>query len=226
MSMLEKRWKYPLSVDCVIFGYTEGELKIALIERKNEPYKGQWAIPGGFVEGDETVEEAAFRELREETGIHDIYLEQCHVFSRPDRDPRGRVITVAFFALIDSEQFQLIASEDALRAKWWPNNALPDLAFDHKEILQAAINSLQIAMRTKPIAFHLLADAFTLSQLQRLYEKVFEIELDKRNFRKKVQKMDFIIETKKMTQGGRHRPAMLYRFDQKLYDKHATDIMF
>ena len=224
--MLEKRSHYSLSVDCVIFGYSDGVLKIALIERKNEPFKRSWAIPGGFVEGDETVEEAAFRELKEETGIHDLYLEQCHVFSEPGRDPRGRVITIAFFALIDSEQYELVASEDAARAKWWPVDDLPQLAFDHDKILKKAFESLRIAMRTKPIAFELLAKKFTLTQLQQLYEKVFGMELDKRNFRKKVQKMDFIIETGEMTQGGRHRPAMLYHFNKELYSKYASEIMF
>lgn len=215
---LSQRTQFPLSVDCVIFGYAERELKVALIERKKPPFAGCWAIPGGFLEGEETVEEAALRELREETGIHDIYLEQFHVFSAPERDPRGRVITVAFFALIRSDQ-QLMATEDAAQARWWPAYKLPKLAFDHDQIYALALQELRHAMLHKAIAFELLPKRFTLTELQELYEQVFNASLDKRNFRKKILKTDFIRPTKKLTTGGRHRPAMLFSFDSKRYLK-------
>lgn len=222
--MLKDRTHYSLSVDCIVFGYTEGELKVALIQRKKNPFKNYWAIPGGFLMGDETVEEAALRELQEETGLHDIYLEEVKVFSKPDRDPRGRVITVAFFALIKADLVELVATEDALHAKWWPVDGLPDLAFDHDMIYHQALESLRLSFRIKPLAFELLSNEFTLTQLQILYEKVFGIEIDKRNFRKKIQKMDFICETGKITQGGRHRPAKLYCFDRKSYMKSTSEI--
>lgn len=219
---LKKRSQYLLTVDCVIFGYTQGELKVALIERKNEPFKDQWAIPGGFVEGDETVEEAAARELQEETGLHDIYLEQFHVFSEPDRDPRGRVITVAFFALIACDDVDLIATQDALAAKWYPAYNLPDLAFDHNIIYQNALEALRLAVSVKPLVFELLPERFTLTMLQNIYEQIFGFTIDKRNFRKKILKMDFIQETKYLTKGDQQRPAKLYQFNEKRFRKHDT----
>lgn len=227
MASLTERSRYSLSVDCVVFGYAEGHLKVALIERKKPPFVGKWAIPGGFVEGDETVEEAASRELKEETGLHDIYLEQFHVFSEPKRDPRGRVITIAFFALINSDLFsELVATEDAARAKWWPAYKLPPLAFDHHDIYALGLDSLRNAFRIKPLAFELLPQEFTLTQMQKLYEQVFGTAIDKRNFRKKILKMDFINPTGKTTQGGRHRPAMLYQFNLKRYLKSAKERVF
>lgn len=217
MYQLKNRTHYPISVDSVIFGYTEGELKIALIERKNEPFAGMWAIPGGFMEGNETIEEAAFRELKEETGITDVYLEQFHVFNKPGRDPRGPTVTVALFALINSEHCHLIATTDAARAKWWPAYALPPLAFDHEEIYEKALEALRAALQTRPLAFELLPKEFTLTHLQDLYEQVFHITLDKRNFRKKVATMEFIRPSGNKTEGKRHRPALLYSFDTKRY---------
>lgn len=215
MYALKDRAHYPISVDSVIFGYTEGEFKVALIERKNQPFAGMWALPGGFMEGNETVEEAALRELKEETGIQDVYLEQFHVFNKPGRDPRGPTVTIALFALINSAQCNLIASTDAAKAKWWPAYKLPPLAFDHEEIYAKALEALRIAMRTRPLAFELLPKQFTLTHLQDLYEQVFAITLDKRNFRKKIAKMDDIKASGKMTVGARHRPAQLYEYDPK-----------
>ena len=218
MSDLASRAHFPISVDSVIFGYSEGQLKIALIERKTEPFKGMWAIPGGFMEGEETIEETARRELEEETGVRDVYLEEFGVFSERGRDPRGPTITVALFALIDSTKCTLTATEDASQAKWWEAYAIPHLAFDHNKIYQKALESLRRAFKTRPIAFELLPKEFTLTQLQNLYEQVFRIKIDKRNFRKKVLKMDYIVQTKK-TVGGRHRPAKLYKYDPKLFEE-------
>lgn len=226
MKKYSERSHFPISVDSVIFGYTEDKLKVALVKRKKPPFVGMWAIPGGFMEGDETVEETALRELQEETGIEDVYLEQFHVFSKRGRDPRGPTITVALFALINSDQSELVATEDAEQAMWWPAYEVPKLGFDHDEIYRIALESLRNAMRTRPLAFELLPKHFTLSQLQHLYEQVFDIEIDKRNFRKKVQKMDFICDTGKKTEGGRHRPAQLYRYDSKRYVKFAKENLF
>jgi ADP-ribose pyrophosphatase YjhB (NUDIX family) len=222
---MKNRDLYPVTVDSVVFGYAEGELKVALIERKEDPFKGKWAIPGGFMEGSETAEETAMRELKEETGLDKIYLEQFHVFSSHGRDPRGRTIAVAFFALIDSDQVRLAASADAAIAKWWSAYRIPELAFGQSEIYKKALQALRNAMKTRPLAFELLPKAFTLTQLQHLYEQVFDTKIDKRNFRRKLAKMEFICPTGKK-QGEKHRPAMLYRYDPALYKKHYTENFF
>jgi 8-oxo-dGTP diphosphatase len=220
MKNLSKRTHYPLTVDCIIFGYTDSQLKVALIERKKPPFVGSWALPGGFLEDDETVEEAAFRELKEETGICNIYLEQFHVFSNPERDPRGRVITVALFALIPSDKIELVATQDAAQAKWFPAYKLPRLAFDHDEIYEKALEALRIAITIKPLVFELLPKQFTLTMLQNLYEQILGKPIDKRNFRKKFLKMGFILETKRITKGCTNRPAKLYKFNKTIYLKN------
>jgi len=212
---LENRTLIPLSVDCVIFGYAAGKLQIALIKRKKPPFKGKWALPGGFLECNETVEEAAFRELKEETGIGDIYLEQFQVFSNPGRDPRGRVVTVAFFALIVSDRLEPVAKEDAEKAGWWALDKLPPLAFDHGAIFTKGLEALRAAVTLRPLLFELLPKKFTLTDFQTLYEQVFAIKIDKRNFRKKVLSMGLIQATKKTTEGAKHRPARLYQYKPK-----------
>lgn len=223
MTMLSNRTHYPLTVDCVIFGYDGIELKVALIERKKPPFAGNWALPGGFLIGNETVEQAAYRELQEETGIHDVYLEQFHVFSKPDRDPRGHVITIAFFALIASDKIELVATEDAASAQWFSAYKLPKLAFDHDNIYTKALESLRIAITIKPLVFKLLPKYFTLTMLQNLHEQILGTLIDKRNFRKKILKDDFIQETKKTTQGAQHRPARLYKFNKVRYLKNQKN---
>jgi 8-oxo-dGTP diphosphatase len=164
--------------------------------------------------------------LKEETGIKDVYLEQFHVFNKPGRDPRGPTITIALFALINSDQCHLIASEDAAKAKWWSAYKIPPLAFDHDEIYANALEALRNALRTRPLAFELLPSEFTLSNLQDLYEQVFGIKLDKRNFRKKLAKMDFLKTSGNKTKGGRRRPALLYSYDPERYSQFAADNLF
>jgi 8-oxo-dGTP diphosphatase len=206
-----------VTVDCVVFGADGEGLKVLLIERGVAPFKGAWALPGGFVQPGESLDEAARRELREETGATSVYLEQLYTFGEPDRDPRGRVVTVAYYALVKlSEHNVLQATTDARAAAWVATDKLPRLAFDHRQIFDAALRRLQAKVRYQPIGFELLPKAFTLSQLQRLYETVLVRTLDKRNFRKKILAMGLLIETDEMERGS-HRAARLYKFDQRKY---------
>lgn len=182
-------YKYPhpaVATDSVVFGYDGKNLHVLLIERGIEPYKGSWALPGGFLKMDETVEEGARRELEEETNIKDIYLEQFHVFSAVDRDPRERILSVSFLALVRKSDYNVIAGDDAAKAEWFDIDKLPDLAFDHKEIIDMAIEKLQQILRYKPIAFKLLDKKFIMSELQKLYEIINGTEYDRRNFQKKM----------------------------------------
>ncbi len=215
-------YKYPrpaLTVDCVVFGLDEGALKLLLIERDGEPFAGTWALPGGFVEMRETLEEAARRELHEETGIRELYLEQLYTFGAVDRDPRERVVTVAWYALVNMSDHTIRAADDARQAEWFPAADLPPLAFDHAEIVEMALRRLQGKVRYEPIGFELLPRKFTLSELQRLYETILERSLDKRNFRKKILGMDLLVELDEVQRGVPHRAARLYRFDEARYER-------
>jgi 8-oxo-dGTP diphosphatase len=206
-------------VDCVVFGFDEGELKVLLIQRALEPFKGQWALPGGFVRLDETLDEAARRELEEEAGLKEVFLEQLYTFGEVDRDPRERVVSVAYYALVKLAAFTTKAATDAADAKWFPISKVPKLAFDHAEILAAALTRLKSKVRYQPIGFELLPPKFTLSALQHLYASVLESDLDKRNFRKKVLSLGLLVPLKETQVGGRHRPAQLFRFDADKYEK-------
>ncbi len=214
-------YEYPrpaLTVDCIVFGLNaQQELKVMLIQRDIPPFQGQWAIPGGFVRIDETLEEAALRELQEETGIHHIFLEQLYTFGDLGRDPRDRTVTVAYFALINLVEQKIQASTDARAAEWFAISNIPQLAFDHNQILQVAIARLRSKIRYEPIGFELLPQNFSLSQLQRLYETVLDRPLDKRNFRKKILGMDLLIDTGKVEHNVAHRAAKLYKFDENKY---------
>ena len=215
-------YKYPraaLTVDCVVFGFDEGELKVLLIQRALEPFKGKWALPGGFVRLDETLEEAARRELAEETGLTDVFLEQLYSFGAVKRDPRERVVTVAYYALVKLAGHATKAATDAADARWFPISKVPKLAFDHADILATALARLKGKVRYQPIGFELLPPKFTLSQLQHLYEAVLETEFDKRNFRKKVLSFGLLFPLKETQMAGRHRPAQLFRFDAERYEK-------
>src|SRR6266446_10980099 len=215
-------YQYPrpaLTVDCVLFGFDEAELKVLLIERALEPFKGRWALPGGFVRVDETLDEAARRELAEEAGLKDVFLEQLYTFGVVDRDPRERVVSVAFYALVKLAAHDTKAATDAADARWFPMSKVPKLAFDHADILATALVRLKGKVRYQPIGFELLSPKFTLSQLQHLYEAVLETNLDKRNFRKKVLGFDLLLPLKETQMAGRHRPAQLFRFDTDKYAK-------
>ena len=215
-------YQYPraaLTVDCVVFGFDEGDLKVLLIERGLQPFKGRWALPGGFVRVDETLDAAARRELQEEAGLTDVFLEQLYTFGELDRDPRERVVSVGYYALVKLSEHQAKAATDAANARWFPVSSLPRLAFDHAEILSTAVGRLKSKVRYQPIGFELLPPKFTLSQLQHLYEAVLRTELDKRNFRKKVLSFGLLVPLKERQMLGRHRPAQLFRFDADKYEK-------
>jgi 8-oxo-dGTP diphosphatase len=204
-------------VDCVVFGLDDRELKVMLVQRGLPPFEGKWALPGGFVRVDETLEEAARRELEEETGLRKIFLEQLYTFGAVDRDPRERIVSVAYYALVNLRDHKVQAATDARDAAWFGVHDVPSLAFDHGEVIQTALERLRSKLRTQPIGFELLPKRFTLSQLQRLYEQVLERKLDKRNFRKRVLAMDLLIETDEVEQDVAHRAARLYRFDEQRY---------
>ena len=215
-------YQYPraaLTVDCVVFGLDESELKVLLIERALEPFKGKWALPGGFVRVDETLDEAARRELGEEAGLKDVFLEQLYTFgdggSRSARTRRER-------GLLRARQAGGSRHQGRHRRRgrpWFPISKVPKLAFDHAEILATALARLKGKVRYQPIGFELLPPKFTLSQLQHLYEAVLGTELDKRNFRKKVLSFGLLVPLKETQMTGRHRPAQLFRFDADKYEK-------
>jgi 8-oxo-dGTP diphosphatase len=208
-----------LTVDCVVFGFDEGELKVLLIERALEPFQGKWALPGGFVRVDETLEDAARRELAEEAGLRSVFLEQLYTFGTVNRDPRERVVSVAHYALVKLSDHEAKAATDAADAEWFPISKLPKLAFDHADIVATTLARLQSKVRYQPIGFELLPPKFTLSELQHLYEAILETELDKRNFRKKVLGFGLLVPLKETQMAGRHRPAQLFRFDADKYEK-------
>ena len=219
-------YEYPrpaLSVDCVIFGLEKATmpkqiaLKVLLIRRQLQPYKGAWALPGGFVQITESVDAAAARELKEETGVDRIFLEQLYTFGATDRDPRERVVSVAYYALVNLSEHPLQAATDASDAQWFELSATPPMGFDHNRILECAIARLRAKIRYEPIGFELLPETFTLSQLQQLYEQILERTLDKRNFRAKLLKMDLLVDTGQKETGVAHRAAKLYKFDAKKY---------
>ena len=217
-------YEYPrgaLTVDCVVFGLDDLELKVMLIQRGQEPYLGMWALPGGFVRVAETLDEAARRELEEETGLHQVFLEQLYTFGEVHRDPRERVVSVAYYALVKLSDHRVQAATDAREAAWFGVHEVPSLAFDHAGILQMGLERLRGKLRYQPIGFELLPKKFTLSQLQHLYELVLERELDKRNFRKRVLATDLLIETDEVQQDVAHRAARLYRFDERKYRRLA-----
>jgi 8-oxo-dGTP diphosphatase len=205
-------------VDAVVFGLDpeEGVLRVLLIERGVEPFRGAWSLPGGFVRPDEGLEASALRELEEETGVRLAYLEQLFTFGRVDRDPRGRVISVAYFGLVRPQDVALHADTDAAGVAWHPVSEVPTLAFDHAEILRVALGRLRSKARWQPVGIELLPETFTLGQLQQVYELLLDRPLDKRNFRKKVLSHGVLVEVG-VDAAVPHRPPRLYRFDRAAY---------
>ncbi|MDF4202922.1 NUDIX domain-containing protein [Maribacter sp. SA7] len=208
-----------LSVDAVVFGYESETISVLLIKRKYEPFKGKWAIPGGFVTDSESLEEAVERELKEETGIKINYLEQLYTFGKLNRDPRNRVVSVAYFGLIKPSAFKLSASTDAEEAQWFTINNLPELSFDHAEILKLAITRLQAKITYEPLGFELLDTKFPFSDLEKLYTSVLGRDIDRRNFRKKMLGLNILDELDEKVSKGSGRPANLFMFNKNRYFK-------
>ena len=213
-------YDYPrpaVTTDCVIFGYDGKELKVLLIERGIEPFKGCWAFPGGFLNMDEDALAGARRELKEETGLEDAFIEQFHTFSEPGRDPRGRVITIAHYALVKIQEVE--GGDDAAQARWFPIGEVPPLAFDHDRILRMAMSRLKEKIHFEPVGFELLPDVFTMPQLQNLYESILEVHFDRRNFASKMLKLGILEDTGARPAGASSRIPVSYRFNKEKYNE-------
>lgn len=207
-----------LAVDAVVFGYDPKDgISVLLIKRKYDPFKGKWAIPGGLVMEHESLEKAVERELEEETGVKVDYLEQLYTFGEVDRDPRNRVVAVAYYGLVKKSDFHLYASTDAEDAKWFNWNELPPVAFDHQQILTTAITRLRGKIRYVPIGFELLDDKFPFSDLHKLYQAILGIDLDRRNFKKKFLQLNILTELSEKISEGKGRPGSLFQFDNERY---------
>ena len=212
MSKLSDYPQPSVTVDLVIFTIAEDDLKVLLIRRGQEPFKGRWALPGGFVDIEESLERAAARELQEEVGVTNVYLEQLYTFGDPKRDPRGRVISVSYFALVDAEHQRIVAASDAAEAQWHSVFDTPKLAFDHAKILDYAVWRLRNKIEWTTVGYELLPKKFTLSELQRVYEIILQRPVDKRNFRKKIMAQGQVVELNETRTDVAHRPARLYCF--------------
>lgn len=210
--------KVYVSVDCIIFGFDENKLKILIGKRQMDPGRGEWSLYGGFVATDESVDDAAHRTLYELTGMRNVYMRQVGAFGSVNRDPGERVISIAYYALINVRDY-----DDRLRqehgVEWVDIESIPPLYSDHKQMVSKARKLMREKLRTEPIGFRLLPTLFTLTQLQRLYEAVNGEELDKRNFRKRIKEMDFIEKTELIDKKGSKRGAFLYRFNRSAYDE-------
>lgn len=205
-----------VTVDCVLFGFIDGKLNVLLIKRGSEPEIGKWALPGGFLEKEEDIDIAARRVLELLTGVTNVFMEQFHTFGKPSRHPLARVVTVGYYALIDASHHKLKPSWHASETTWFDISDLPKLAFDHKEIFNLALKTLQKELNISPLVFELLPSKFTLSDLQNLFEIILGRTMDRRNFRRRLKTMDILIELDEVRPGA-HVGATLFKFDKKKY---------
>ena len=218
MKELKFCYRYPhpaVAVDCVIFGYDGNDIKVLLIQRGNYPYKTSWAFPGGFMNINETAEQAALRELKEETGLKDVIVRQLYTYTDIDRDPRERVISIAHYALTRISEVK--AGDDAKDAKWFSLSEIPNLAFDHDIILNKALNTLKERICFEPIVFELLPEIFKMSELQNVYENILGIKFDRRNFYKKMNKLGILTEVEGRAKDSSRRIPIFYRFNAEKY---------
>lgn len=214
-----------LSIDNLIFGLDDDELKVLLVKHRELAHADKWALPGGWIKQDENLRDAAARLLEEWSGVKNLYLEQLKAFGRIDRFPNERVVTIAYYALVSAENYPLVAGHSAADASWFSVKNLPPLIYDHAEILAYGIKFLRHQVCHQPIGFNLLPEKFTLLQLQALYEAILNTKLDKPNFRRKIMKMNLLTPCNEKQQGVPHRAANLYRFDAEAY-KQLTEMGF
>jgi len=208
-----------ITIDCVIFGFDKGSLKVLLVEHAEGISKGKWALPGGWIKEEESIDAAANRLLSELTGVDNIYLEQLKAFGEPNRFPLGRVITIGYYALIKIEDYNIIAGFTASDAKWYKIEDIPNLIYDHNTIFNYSLKHLRNRVKQAPIGFNLLPEKFTLLQLMQLYEEILGVEMDKSNFRRKFLRMKLLQGLNEKQQDVSHRAAKLYRFDHDIYKK-------
>ena len=220
VSSLNESYQLFHSVDCVIFGYDEKELSVLLLESDLKGYEGRWSLVGDLVRPNEGLDEACQRVLKKRSGLNDLYLEQVGTFGDPKRHPLGRVITTAFFSILRIEDYNQAIVDD--HTEWFPVKKLPKMAFDHENILGSCLSQIRKSIRTLPISFHLLPDEFTMSQLQQFFEVILDMEIDKRNFRRKMKNFDYIDDTGKKEGNVSHRPAQLYKFDFTKYNEELV----
>lgn len=223
MNEVSSFFKSAFSVDNVIFGFDEGDLKVLLIKRGEAPFKGKWALPGDLVYPNEDLSTAAKRVLFELTGLKDVFLEQVGAFGDVNRHPLGRVITIAYYSLIKISDYEVTPASFAKKAHWHSVADAKELAFDHNQILNTSFARLKEVVRTRPVGFELLPPKFTLTELQHLYESILETPLDKRNFRKKILSMKLLIDLQETQEGVAHRPAKLYEFDEERYRNFISE---
>lgn len=212
-----------LSVDCVIFGFDESKLKVLLIKSDLKKFQGKWSLLGDLVNPDEDLDDAAYRVLKQRTGLSDVYLEQVHTFGKVNRHPAGRVVTVAYYSLINVQHHKLNILDNELH--WHDVKSANSMAFDHQEIFDTCLKQLQKRVQEHPLGFNLLPRKFSLRELQNLYEAILDIKMDRRNFRKKFFSMDFLVDLKEMEQDVSHRPGKLYRFNFEKYEKKKKHLI-
>ena len=207
-----------ISIDCLVFGLENGRLNVLLAKHRDGIRQGQWALPGGNDLGmTEDLDSAASRILQDVTSVHNLFLEQLQAFGRADRFPNGRVVTIAYYALVKQEEFEVAAGGPASDVKWWDIHEVPELVYDHREIFDFGLKTIRHKVRHEPIGFNLLPEKFTLLQLQELYESILDVKLDKPNFRRKMMNMKLLVDCREKQQNVAHRAAALYRFDEQIY---------
>ncbi|MBK1441361.1 NUDIX hydrolase [Parapedobacter sp. ISTM3] len=224
MTRYIKQSRILVAVDCIIFGFDGYELKLLLIKRGFEPEKNKWSLMGGFVQSDEKPEDAASRVLKQLTGLENVYMEQLLVFGKPNRDPIERTVSITYFALIDIKKYEKQLSDD-YRAEWFPLNRVPKLIFDHDEMVQNAKNKLRYKAALHPILFELLPEKFTIPQIMTLYEQVYDVELDKRNFTRKLRSTGLLIKQLDKDKENSKKGAFYYKLDKATYKEKFTKFL-
>lgn len=206
-----------VTTDCVIFGFDGTKLKVLLVKRGVEPYLGRWAFPGGFMKMEESAEEGALRELQEETGLKCAYIRQFHTFTAPERDPRERIITIAYYALVNIQDVK--GGDDATEARWFALDEVPQLAFDHDQILRKAEQALRQQIHFEPVGFELLPEKFTVKELQNLYEAILDVRFDRRNFYNKMKRLGMLEQLEETVNPSQKKEAFVFRFNKLKYDE-------